>query len=279
MDKIEYYKSYEVFTYKFFQMPQELFYNPIYKYKLSLQSKMLYGILMDRLTLSIKNNWYDKDHNVYIIYTREEAADILCSGYKVAIKAFKELLAENLIKEKKQGMGKANLIFLIKPKLSNETCQIYTSLYSKVAHNDMSKEHTINTNNINTENINPNSDNNITLDEVKIKCDLVNFKDEDKSILTSVIDKLYNSSKIKINGIYVLHSEIINKLKLVTKNNLLHLLEVAQNNSDIKNLNNYLVSTLYNNLGNNYSKSKKLKSNFESRNYDNDYLESFYSNM
>lgn len=57
---INFYKINETFSHKYYQIPQELFINPLYKDKLSSDSKLLYGFLLDRLSLSLKNNWCDE---------------------------------------------------------------------------------------------------------------------------------------------------------------------------------------------------------------------------
>lgn len=59
----------EIYQYKFYMIPKELFVNERYT-SLSPAEILLYGILLDRLTLSIKNNWIDKNGNVYLIFTR-----------------------------------------------------------------------------------------------------------------------------------------------------------------------------------------------------------------
>ena len=66
------YKITETLEYMFYQVPMELFFNANYKNNLSLEAKMLYGLLLSQLTLSIKNNWQDENGDVYIILTREK---------------------------------------------------------------------------------------------------------------------------------------------------------------------------------------------------------------
>lgn len=77
MQDIEYYKINEVLEHKYYQIPQELFINPLYKDNLNSDSKILYGFLLDRLTLSQKHNWYDKENRIYLIFTREEVQEKL----------------------------------------------------------------------------------------------------------------------------------------------------------------------------------------------------------
>ena len=54
-------------------------------------SKLLYSFLLDRLLLSIKNNWHDENGNVYLIFTRKEVQDRLNLSDKTVTKAFKQL--------------------------------------------------------------------------------------------------------------------------------------------------------------------------------------------
>ena len=106
------YKANEYFEHLYYQIPQELFFNPKYKDKLSSDSKILYGFLLNRLTLSVKNNWCDKNGNVYLIFTRKEVQKLLNLSSKTATKAFKQLNDCKLIYEKKQGSTKPNLIYV-----------------------------------------------------------------------------------------------------------------------------------------------------------------------
>ena len=83
------YKANEFLENSFFQVPKELFVNPYYT-DLILASKVLYGLLLDRLSLSIKNKWTDKDGDIYIIFSRKEAQDYINDYFKTypKIKAF-----------------------------------------------------------------------------------------------------------------------------------------------------------------------------------------------
>ena len=278
IEEIEFYKISDVISYSYYPVPQELFINPLYMDELSLEAKMLYAFLTNRFNLSLKNNWTDSNNRIYLIYTREKAAKMLRVSYKTIIKAFKELIKAKLIMEKKQGQGKPNLIYIGKMRRIKQICKDVSSLYEEEGVLDVSNLHTNNTNSINTDNINPQSEN-ITLEEIRLKCNLNDFENKEKCILNDVINKLYNSTILKINGLVVSQTEIKDKLKLITKDNLIHLVDVIKSNSNIKNLNSYLVSTLYNNLGNSYTKVNKKESSFDSRIYDESYLNKLYCNV
>ena len=98
----------------FYRVPKLLFTTDRFR-NLSAEAKLLYGLFLDRMSLSQKNSWMDKDGRVYIIYTVENIMEALGCGNKKAIQLLNELENKaNLILRKKQGLGKPNLIYLKK---------------------------------------------------------------------------------------------------------------------------------------------------------------------
>ena len=97
------YKANECFEHLYYQIPMELFFNKSYKDKLNSYSKILYGFLLNRLTLSKKNNWFDEEGNVFLIFTRKEVQELLNLSDKTATKTFKQLKESKLKYEKNQG--------------------------------------------------------------------------------------------------------------------------------------------------------------------------------
>lgn len=80
---------------------------------ISAEAKLMYGLLLDRNSLSQKNGWLDAENRVYIIYTIEEMKkDLGCASEKVS-KVLKELEAIGLIYRKRNGRGKANYIYVM----------------------------------------------------------------------------------------------------------------------------------------------------------------------
>ncbi len=110
----------EQFT--FFRIPKVLFTGERYK-DMTTDARVLYGILLDRVSLSVKNNWVDEEGRVFIIFAREEVQELL--GYKKdkVIKLFKELNNIDLIEENRQGLNKPNLIY-VKKFIEENTDQI-----------------------------------------------------------------------------------------------------------------------------------------------------------
>ena len=253
------YKSNETLEHKYYQIPQELFVNEKYKNKLNSDSKILYAFLLDRLSLSQKNHWIAEDNNVYLIFTREEVQEKLNLSDKTVTKSFKILMEVNLVQEKRQGLGKPNLIYVGKINHSDSenlrflSRKNYDSGIGESTALDSENLRGINTNNINTniintDSINPKSDEELLL--IKEKCNLNEFTKEEKTILEDVIDNLYYTDNLKVGNITVNHFKISDKLNLITKDNLVQLLDILKNTPNIQNAKNYLMICLYNNLGN-----------------------------
>ena len=84
------YKINEALENVFIQIPVELFDNELYS-NLNSDSILLYGLLLSRLSLSLKNKWADKNGNVYLVYSRKEAQKMLKLSDKPITKAFRKL--------------------------------------------------------------------------------------------------------------------------------------------------------------------------------------------
>lgn len=296
MKEIDYYKNNEILENSYYQIPQELFINKLYKEKLNSDSKILYAFLLDRLSLSQKNHWFDKLNRVYLIFTREEVQDKLCLSEKTVTKAFKQLTDTNLIAEKRQGLGKPNLIYVGKiqheeiiTNIEQENLQVlnsknYGSREVKNTILDAEKFPTINPNNTktnitNTDSINPQNNNvGISLNAVKEKCQLNDFSKEEQTMLEDVIERLYYADTLKVGSVIITNSKILSKLALINKNNLIPLLDIAKSSNNIKNITNYLMICLYNNLGNGTIKSQNKTANF-TREYERKYPDGFFDSL
>ena len=81
-------QSGELFSY--FRIPKALFQDQRFR-QLSTDARTLYGILLDRMSLSVKNGWLDEQGRVYIIYTVREVQESLCCAEHKSVKLFREL--------------------------------------------------------------------------------------------------------------------------------------------------------------------------------------------
>ena len=102
-------QSSELFSY--FRIPKALFQDHRFR-QLSTDARTLYGILLDRMSLSAKNGWADEHGRVYIIYTVREVQESLCCAEHKAVKLFRELEQADLIERKRRGLGKTSLIYV-----------------------------------------------------------------------------------------------------------------------------------------------------------------------
>ncbi|MFT2204932.1 replication initiator protein A [Staphylococcus chromogenes] len=104
---------------KFYQLPKVFFTNDKY-IKLSNDAKIAYALLKDRLDLSIKNNWFDENGDIFFIYTNEKLKTILnCQNAKL-VKIKKELTEVNLLEQIRCGQGKPNKLYLMNPEITKE---------------------------------------------------------------------------------------------------------------------------------------------------------------
>lgn len=128
------YRISDVVNDEFLRFPLTLLANPKYK-EMSLEAKFIYSLLLNRLTLSQKNGWINEDNEVYLIYTREDAANILNISYKKTIAAFRELIDKGLLYEKRQGRGYPNLLYVLKAELDDTQAAEFSEEYHKTAEN------------------------------------------------------------------------------------------------------------------------------------------------
>ena len=56
-----------------------------------IRDRLLYGILLDRISLSKKNGWIDSDGYIYIIYTIAELQELVRMSHTTVTKLLYEL--------------------------------------------------------------------------------------------------------------------------------------------------------------------------------------------
>lgn len=108
---LDYYYGSQADQYSFYRLPKALIKDRRFK-DISSDSKLLYSILLDRMSLSLKNHWVDELNRVYIIYTLKEVMiEFECSERK-ASSLMAELKRGGLIEKKRRGLGKADLVYV-----------------------------------------------------------------------------------------------------------------------------------------------------------------------
>lgn len=106
-----YYYGSEADQFNFIRIPKRLITDPLFA-DLSLSAKLLYGILLDRMSLSMKNKWLDEENRVYIIYQISEIMENLNVAEKTAIKTLKELEVVGLVEKRRRGLGLPSLLYV-----------------------------------------------------------------------------------------------------------------------------------------------------------------------
>ena len=169
----------EVKNNAFYQFPQWLL-DEEYKY-LSLRAKVMYMLIFDRRTLSIQNEWHDKNGDVFVYFTNQQFMDLLNCNEKTVIRAKKELQDFGLIKEERQGVNKPNRLY-ISGTVKNTGQELQKLQYGTVKNTgqELQKLQSIKTNNIKTEYNHTN---------------IINYKEDEKKSLSQII----KSSSVKIN--------------------------------------------------------------------------------
>lgn len=112
--KFNYYYGIESEQFSFYRIPRILIKDERFK-KLSNDAKLLYGLMLDRMSLSMKNEWLDDENRVYIIYTVDSIMEDLGYSKPTCTKIMRELDAEDgigLIEKKRRGRGKPDIIYV-----------------------------------------------------------------------------------------------------------------------------------------------------------------------
>ena len=97
--------------FSFFRIPKALFQEQRFQ-NLSTDAKTLYGILLDRMSLSVKNEWFDQKGRVFIIFTIEDVKRTLRCADNKATRLLRELEGFGLIERKRRGQGKPSLVYV-----------------------------------------------------------------------------------------------------------------------------------------------------------------------
>lgn len=263
-----YFKGLEADRYSFYRVPKALVKADLFQ-KMSGDAKLLYAVLLDRMSLSIKNGWQDQDGNTYIFCTIEEVMDSIHCARQKAVKLLDELEQDfQLIERRRQGLGKPNLIYVkdLYAGLSQSNYQKYGNHTSESLKNELPV--VPKSNGSNTEKINK-TDNS--------KTDLIysaELQEEEQyrsyfreKLELSILEQNYPMDKAVLHEILELLVETVTsrkkflricgeeKSKEVVKGRLMkldsshiqYILEcLKENSTQIRNIKQYLLATLYN---------------------------------
>lgn len=104
---LDYFYETEAAEFRFYRMPKALFGGG-----LSLEAATLYGLMLDRVGLSVKNGWRDSLGRVYIYFVQTDVQRLLRCGHNRATAFMRELERFGLIERRRQGLGKPAIIYV-----------------------------------------------------------------------------------------------------------------------------------------------------------------------
>lgn len=270
----DYFRGEQSEQFTFYRTPKVLYTAPVFR-KLSPLSKQLYGILLDRVSLSIRNGWMDEAGRVYVYYTTKQVMEALSCSDKTATKMLKELEAIGLVERKRQGLGKPNRVYVknflaapgggVPEELRFQNRKNYDSGIEDSTSQESENLRSSNTDRNKTER----SDTDLILSGDKrgsderaqyreilrenLSADLMmarypHDRELIREILENMLDVLCSSRKtIQIAG--ERRSAEVVKLRFLSldSSHLVYVLECLRNgSSDIRNIKQYLLAVLYN---------------------------------
>ena len=112
-NRFPYFRGDEVEQFSFYRVPKALFTHEVFS-EVSTDAKLLYGLLLDRIDLSVKNKWIDEKGHAYIFFTIETVKEKLSCGNKKAIRLMRELEDVGLIERQKQFNRMPDVIYVKK---------------------------------------------------------------------------------------------------------------------------------------------------------------------
>ncbi len=151
--ELNYYYGNEAAQYSFYRFPKVLFTDRRFK-SITVEAKVLYGLLLDRMALSLKNNWLDSQGRVYIIFTVADVMETLGCAEQKANKLLNELDSSKgigLIERVRRGLGKPNIIYVKNfidrncPESQIKNCENHKSGNVKITVQELRKSQTNNT--------------------------------------------------------------------------------------------------------------------------------------
>ena len=255
--------------FSFFRIPKALFQEQRFQ-DLSTDAKTLYGILLDRMSLSVRNEWFDKKGRVFIIFTIEDVKRTLRCADNKATKLLRELEKFGLIERKRRGQGKPCLVYVknfssesskesVKNRDNDDSCG------SKIACQDPVKSRGIKKKENKTEMNNTNlilSDesekmkNRELLEEYfsrSLEMDLLlRLYPDDEDTLYQIVNLLVDTCDSKRKLIRIAGDDkpaevVLSRLKKLNVDHIRFVLDcLAANTSPIRNMKQYLLAALFN---------------------------------
>jgi hypothetical protein len=255
--------------FSFFRIPKALFQEQQFQ-DLSTDAKTLYGILLDRMSLSVKNEWFDKKGRVFIIFTIEDVKRTLRCADNKATRLLRELEEFGLIERKHRGQGKPCLVYVknfsaesskerVKNRDNDDSCGCKIACQDPVKSRGIKKKE----NKTEMNNTNPilsdeseKMKNRELLEEYfshSLEIDLLlRLYPDDEDTLYQIVNLLVdtcatNRKMLRIAGDDKPAEVVRSRLKKLNADHIRFVLDsLAENTAPVRNMKQYLLAMLYN---------------------------------
>lgn len=114
-----YYEKDQADQYSFIRIPKAMMTEDVFA-PLSVEAKILYGLLLDKMSASVKNQWLDEENKAYVIYQITDIMEDMNISKKKAIASLKELEEVGLVVKKLKGLGQPSLLYVKKFRIVND---------------------------------------------------------------------------------------------------------------------------------------------------------------
>ena len=255
--------------FSFFRIPKALFQEQRFQ-DLSTDAKTLYGILLDRMSLSVKNEWFDKKGRVFIIFTIEDVKRTLRCADNKATRLLRELEKFGLIERKRRGQGKPCLVYVknfssesskesVKNRDNDDSCGSKIACQDPVKSRGIKKKENkteMNNTNLILSNESEKMKNRELLEEYfshSLEIDLLlRLYPDDEDTLYQIVNLLVDTCATNRKLLHIAGddkpAEVVRSrfMKLNADHIRFVLKCLAENSSPIRNMKQYLLASLYN---------------------------------
>ena len=251
--------------FSFYRIPK-VFYTDKRFRSLSKDARVLYGILLDRVSLSARNKWFDETGRVYIICTLQSVMQMLGITDKTATKLFVELENFGLIERKRQGQGKPIIIY-VKNFIDSDFLRVQSQKDSESEVGIITSQGSENLRSNKTNNNNTDFNNTdfilsereeerrdyetYFMDQLQIKWLKEQYpyeRDEIDEIFNLIVDTVCNTAQtIRISGDDKPASVVKSRFMKLDSGHIQFVLScLKENTTRVRSIKSYLLATLYN---------------------------------
>lgn len=255
--------------FSFFRIPKALFQEQRFQ-DLSTDAKTLYGILLDRMSLSVKNEWFDKKGRVFIIFTIEDVKRTLRCADNKATRLLRELEKFGLIERKRRGQGKPCLVYVknfssesskesVKNRDNDDSCGSKIACQDPVKSRGIKKKENkteMNNTNLILSNESEKMKNRELLEEYfshSLEIDLLlRLYPDDEDTLYQIVNLLVDTCATNRKLLHIAGDDkpaevVRSQFMKLNANHIRFVLKcLAENSNPIRNMKQYLLASLYN---------------------------------